>query len=91
MRENGFGDVIVNKNMKILVKHFYDQLAKCESYDSLSPSTKNLLFAEYLSYKTYHKEANNVELVNYFNKYKAFCFDLNPDSVLEDILNFNYK
>ena len=90
MRENGFGDVTVNKNMKILVKQFYGLLVKCENYDSLSLNSKNLLFSKFLTYKSNFKERNNAGIVDYFDKYKAFCFDLNPDSVIQDILIFNY-
>jgi len=90
MRENGFGDVTVNKNMKILVKQFYSLLVECENYDSLSLNSKNLLFSKFLTYKSNYKEHNNAGIVDYFDKYKAFCFDLNPDSVIENILIFNY-
>ena len=90
MRENGFGDVTVNKNMKFLVKQFYSLLVKCESYDTLTLNSKILLFAKFLTYKSNYNDANNAAIIDYFDKYKSFCFDLNPDSVLEDILNFKY-
>ena len=32
MREIGYGDVLVNKNMKLLVKSFYNILLYCENY-----------------------------------------------------------
>ena len=32
MREIGYGDVVVNKNMKFLVKAFYNILLNCENY-----------------------------------------------------------
>ena len=37
------------------------------------------------------KKADNVPLIEYFDKYQAFCFDLSPDSVLRGNLNFKYK
>jgi len=37
------------------------------------------------------KKADNVPLIEYFDKYQAFCFDLRSDSVLKGDLNFNYK
>ena len=33
----------------------------------------------------------NNELVDYFEKYKSFCFDLSADSILKGELNFIYK
>ena len=37
------------------------------------------------------KSADSIGLVEYFDKYQAFCFDLSSDSVLSGDLNFNYK
>ena len=34
---------------------------------------------------------NKAMLVEYFDKYHAFCFDLNEDSVLKGELKFNYN
>ena len=43
MREIGFGDTTINKNMKFLVKTFYNILLNCESYNKKSVNLKNLL------------------------------------------------
>ena len=48
----------------------------------------------YISYKmpkVINKNFITTKLIEYFNKYEAFCFDLNSDSVLKGDLNFNYK
>ena len=37
------------------------------------------------------KKADNVPLIEYFDKYQAFCLDLSLDSVLKCDLNFRYK
>ena len=91
MREIGYGDLTVNKNMKFLVKVFYDILLNCENYEKKNTKNKNLFLIKYLTSNTDIKIANNIKLVEYFNKYQAFCFDLSPDSVLSGDLNFNYK
>ena len=46
----------------------------------------------------FFSEQNNIKnntnikaIVEYFNKYEAFCFDLSSDSVLKGELKFNYK
>ena len=91
MREIGYGDMMVSKNMKFLVKIFYDILLNCENYKKKSIKSKNLLLLKYLKQNTDKKSTDNIGLVEYFDKYQAFCFDLSPDSVLSGDLNFNYK
>ena len=46
MRELGFGDTIVNKNMKFLVKSFYSILLKCENYKKNTLKQKNLFLGD---------------------------------------------
>ena len=91
MREIGHGDTTVNKNMKFLVKVFYDILLNCEGYEKKNTENKNLFLIKCLTSNTGRKSVNNIRLVDYFDKYQAFCFDLSPDSVLSGDLNFNYK
>ena len=91
MREIGYGDMMVSKNMKFLVKIFYDILLNCENYKKKSIKSKNLLLLKYLKQNADKKSTDNIGLVEYFDKYQAFCFDLSPDSVLSGDLNFNYK
>ena len=91
MREIGHGDMIVNKNMKFLVKVFYNILLNCENYRTHSLNKKNLFLLKYLEQNNKKKGAKNIDLVEYFDKYEAFCFDLSPDSVLKGDLNFNYN
>ena len=91
MREIGYGDMMVNKNMKFLVKVFYDILLNCENYKKKSNKSKNLLLLKYLKQNADKKSTDNIGLVEYFDKYQAFCFDLSLDSVLKGNLNFKYK
>ena len=91
MREIGYGDMAVNKNMKFLVKIFYNILLNCENYRKQNTKNKNLFLLKYLMQNANEKSANNIGLVEYFDKYQAFCFDLSLDSVLSGDLNFNYK
>jgi len=87
MREIGFGDTTINKNMRFLVKTFYNILINCEKYKKMSNNDKNNFFIEYLKLKN---TSINKGIIDYFDKYEAFCFDLKPDSVLRGELNFNY-
>jgi hypothetical protein len=91
IRENGFGDATVNKNMKFLVKVFYNILIKCESFNKNAEKNKQIFLFKYLLLNKQSKNPMNLELVDYFNKYETFCFDLNPDSILKGKLNFIYK
>ena len=91
MREIGYGDVIINKNMKSLVRIFYDILLNCENFKRKSFGDKNVFLSRYLDVNEYQNKVNNELLISYFDKYQAFCFDLNSDSVLKGNLKFNYK
>ena len=91
MREIGYGDTIINKNMKFLVKTFYNILLNCENFNKRSLNLKKMFFFKYLTHNNKKKKADNVPLIEYFDKYQAFCFDLSLDSVLKGNLNFKYK
>ena len=91
MREVGLGDIAVNKNMKFIVGIFYDILLNCENYKKKDLRNKNSFLLKYLAQNTNKKSIINIELVEYFDRYQAFCFDLSTDSVLKGDLNFNYK
>ena len=90
MREIGFGDVTINKNMKFLVKKFYSILLNCEKYNNKNKESKKLLLFKILSLRDASINANKADLTDYFDKYEAFCFDLSSDSILKGELNFNY-
>ena len=91
MREIGHGDVIVNKNMKQLVKSFYNILLFCEKFSNETDKSINTFFLKYLKTNSDQKAPKITSLINYFKKYQTFCFSLNSDSVLKGELNFKYK
>ena len=91
MREIGFGDSTINKNMKFLVKNFYSILFNCEKYKEMRTNDKNIFFNKYLEVNNIKNNSINKGIIEYFDKYEAFCFDLNANSVLKGELNFNYK
>ena len=91
MREIGFGDTVINKNMKFLVKNFYNILLNCENFSTKDLKSKKVFFYTYLKHNNIKKKAYNVSLIRYFDKYQAFCLDLSLDSVLKCDLNFRYK
>ena len=91
MREIGHGDVTVNKNMKFLVKIFYDILMNCEIYGQETTDFKNRFLQKHLSMSNKLKNSNIMELIKYFDEYQTFCLDLSSDKVLKGDLNFKYK
>ena len=91
MREIGYGDIVTNKNMKFLVKTFYNILLNCENLNWRSLNLKKMFFFKYLEHNNMEKKADNVPLIEYFDRYQAFCLDLSLDSVLKGDLNFRYK
>ena len=91
MREIGYGDTVINRNMKFLVKTFYNILLNCENFNESSLDFKKMFFLKLLTYNNMGKKADYVSLIDYFDKYRAFCIDLSLDSVLKGNLNFKYK
>jgi len=91
MREIGHGDVSVNKQMKSLVKIFYNVLLNCENFPNKDQILRFNFFNQYLNHNKDIKAANNAPIDEYFNQYQSFCFDLTSDSVLEGKINFKFK
>tara|TARA_B100001123_G_C15239581_1_gene998579 strand:+ start:387 stop:911 length:525 start_codon:yes stop_codon:yes gene_type:complete len=91
MREIGYGDTIINKNMKFLIKNFYNILLNCENFGKGTLKPEKMFFLNYLKHNKMSNKADNLSLIKYFDKYKAFCLDLSLDSVLKGELNFKYK
>ena len=91
MRELGHGDTGVNKNMKFLVKSFYNILLRCENYKEDSSEQKKLFLSNYFSFNNTINVKYSHKLIDYFDKYSTFCLDLSVDNVLKGELNFIYK
>ena len=91
MREYGYGDVVVNKNMKSFVKIFYNVLINCENYDNFNNKKKNSIFLKYFYIEKSYNKPRTIELIKYFDNYQSFCFDLSLNSVINGDLNFNHK
>tara|TARA_B110000438_G_C15376663_1_gene462904 strand:+ start:72 stop:593 length:522 start_codon:yes stop_codon:yes gene_type:complete len=93
MREIGFSDTLINKNMKFISKIFYDILLKSEIYNKKNRDEKKLFLINFLDFKSDLKSSIYDEIIRYMDKYYSFCFDLSKDSVLKGDFkfNFNYK
>ena len=91
MRELGYGDTNVNKNMKFLVKSFYNILLTCENYKKNSSKQKKIFLLNYFTFNDTKNMNYSHKLIDYFDKYCIFCLDLTLDNVLKSELNFIYK
>jgi len=90
MREIGFSDTLINKNMKFVTKTFYDILLKSEIYNEKSKEEKKLFLLNFLDFKSDLKGFNYDDITMYMDKYYSFCFDLSKDSVLKGDFKFNF-
>ena len=82
IRELGYGDVAVNKKMKIFNKIFYDILIKIETAKNDESFNINKKTLE----KYFHNKNNDDKidlLLEYFNNYRNFCFELNETNMLK--------
>ena len=90
MREIGYGDVAVNKKMKILNKIFYDILLKIHSEKSNSFKANKNLIKKYLFSDIKNKDKFIVKIVKYFETFYDFCFVLDDDIMVEGKIDFKF-
>ena len=64
IREMGYGDITINKKMKIYINIFHAILDKIDNWENLSDFEKNKILSNFLN-------INEVKsnLIDYFNKY----------------------
>ena len=87
LRELGFGDVSVNKKMKDLNKIFYDILLKINNSKNVIEINKSLILKYFPQLSD--SNSNKYELFNqYFINFYHFCFELSPETMIKDALNF---
>ena len=87
IRELGYGDVAVNKKMKILNKIFYDILLKLNKSETTFSINKKLIY----NYFSELNESDNEKyklFEQYFVKFFNFCFELSPKTMIKDAINF---
>ena len=67
IREIGYGDVSINKNMKKYVNYFYDILGEIDQWDSIKNDKKINVLNKYIN-----KPQNISFFLNYFDKLSSF-------------------
>jgi cytochrome b pre-mRNA-processing protein 3 len=89
IRELGYGDVTVNKKMKILTRVFYDILLKINKSRSGPFEPNNEILKKYFELTNANSSILIDNLSAYFNIFYNFCFELNRDSMLKGHINLN--
>ena len=90
MRELGYGDVFVNKRMKILTRIFYDILLKINKSGIKDFETNSKILKTYFEPLSGNTSALITSLTTYFNVFNNFCFELKTDSMLKGQINFKH-
>ena len=91
MREIGYGDVSVNKEMKKNVNFFYDILLFCKKMQFSTYNKKESFFLKYFSELEKKNKANLPLLLDYFEKFQKFSLQLSINSIIKGDINFLYK
>ena len=91
LRELGYGDVSVNKQMKTLNKIFYDILLKIKVDDSNNLTITKKIILDHLFKDTNLSEEIVTKINNYFKNFYNFIFELDDVIVLKGEIKFNYK
>ena len=87
LRELGYGDVGVNKKMKEINKILYDILLKINSQTKDFKLNRKLISKYFNEFDNLNDEKYKV-FDDYLEKFYYFCFELSPENMIKDALNF---
>ena len=90
IRELGYGDVAVNKKMKLLTKIFYDILLKIDISEKSNFAVNEKVIIKYLESGIMEKDAKIQEICKYFEEFYNYCFSLNQKNMIHELKNYNY-
>ena len=85
IREIGYGDASINKNMKNYINIFYSILNKIEKWDNLNKNSQNDIFEEYLGFKN-----KTLLLPEYFENYRDYLKKNTFNSLLKGVIKPNF-
>ena len=85
IREIGYGDTSINKEMKTYVNTFYSILTEIDDWENLNKKNKNMIFKSYLNIK---KES--IILTEYFEKYRNFLKKSTFNSLIKGVIKPNF-
>jgi cytochrome b pre-mRNA-processing protein 3 len=90
IRELGYGDVTVNKKMKILTRIFYDILLKINKSKLEGFKTDDEILKTYFDLPYDDRLILTDNLSTYFSNFYNFCFELKMNNMLKGGINFNH-
>ena len=85
VREIGYGDVTINKKMKIYINTFYSIIDKINNWEKLDKQAKKEIFDYYLD-----KHVNNQNIVDYFEKFRIFLLNNTLNSLIKGVIKLNF-
>ena len=85
IREIGYGDVSVNKNMKNYINLFYKILETAEKWEKLNKNDQQNVFLKYLNLGM-----NNEKITNYFENYLNYLKNNTFNSLLKGVIKLNF-
>ena len=85
IREIGYGDVSINKNMKKYVNFFYDIIANIDNWDIINSEKKALILNKFIN-----KPKNISFFINYFDKLSSFYKNNTLNYFTKDIEEFKF-
>ena len=85
IREIGYGDVSVNKNMKNYINLFYNMLETTEKWEKLNENDQQKFFLKYLNLSN-----NNEKIMNYFENYLNYLKNNTFNSLLKGVIKLNF-
>jgi len=88
IRELGYGDVAVNKKMKILTRIFYDILLKIHKPDTQDFNINKKILETYFGQAKNNGPQLIDNLTDYFSNFYNFCFELTSDNMLKGKINY---
>ena len=91
IRELGYGDVAVNKKMKELLKIFYDILLNLRLPKKHKNTINKSVLKNYFELQLVRHDELSYLLVDYFEQFYYFCFEIENNSVLKGGINFKFK
>ena len=90
LRELGYGDVAVNKKMKVLNKIFYDILLKLHSKKSDKFEISKNLIKKYLLEDIKNRDEFIDKITKYLESFYDFCFVLDDNIMLKGEIDFKF-
>ena len=91
LREQGLGDVSVNKKMKDFNKILYDILLKIDLEKNSNKFKVNpVLILSYFNTLKNEDKSKLDDFIGYFTNFFNFCFELSLDNMIEDALKYKY-